>query len=140
MFHSETTGLLKNALDTFLPRLQRTAPGYAPSTALELMEWVKERVCIISVEWDELLCWPKRDSGEPGNLSDHNRLCHPIPGAHYHVITAADRCRDFATFWKYQSISILKVFTETKQRAVENLLTRSQGKKRNSHMAPLNRI
>lgn len=133
--HSETTRppVKKNALDTFLPRLQRTAPGYAPSTALELMEWVKERVCIISVEWDELLCAFKRDSGEPGNLSDHlNRLCRiQFPGAHYHVITAAE---SLPRLCRILEISIDQlhpesVYGDKTERAVENLLTRSQIKK-----------
>lgn len=90
--HSEAVRppVKKNALETFLPRLQRTAPGYAPSTALELVEWVKDRICIISVEWDELLCAFKRDCGEPGNLCDHlNKLCRiRFPDAQYYVITA----------------------------------------------------
>ena len=133
--HSETTRppVKKNALDTFLPRLQRTAPGYSPSTALELMEWVKERVCIISVEWDELLCAFKRDSGEPGNLSDHlNRLCRiQFPGAHYHVITAAE---SLPRLCRILEISIDQlhpesVYGDKTERAVENLLTRSQIKK-----------
>ncbi len=135
VIHSETIRppVKKNTLDTFLPRLQRTAPGYAPSTALELVEWVKDRICIISVEWDELLCAFKRDSGEPGNLSDHlNRLCRiRFPNAQYHVITAIE---SLPRLCRILEISIDQLYPESiygekSGHTAETLLTRSQHKK-----------
>jgi ATP-dependent Lhr-like helicase len=44
-------------------KLQRTAPGYAPSTARDLLDWVKERVFLTRDEWHELLQAMERDHG-----------------------------------------------------------------------------
>jgi ATP-dependent Lhr-like helicase len=46
-------------------KLQRTAFGYAPRGAEELLEWVKERLLIPSDEWETLLSACARDSGAP---------------------------------------------------------------------------
>lgn len=133
--HSETVRppVKKNTLDTFLPRLQRTAPGYAPSTALELVEWVKDRICIISVEWDELLCAFNRDSGEPGNLSDHLKklCCIKFPGAQYYVITAIE---SLPRLCRILEISIDQLHPESiygdkTEKTAEIILPRSQNKK-----------
>ncbi|HMK64589.1 MAG TPA: ATP-dependent helicase, partial [Thermodesulfobacteriota bacterium] len=51
-------GDLVSALDA---RLQRTAPGYAPRSAEELLDWIKERVFIPWPEWQELLGAINRD-------------------------------------------------------------------------------
>jgi ATP-dependent Lhr-like helicase len=49
---------------------QRLYPGYAPATARELVDWVKERVLIPEQEWKELLTAVERDlvSQNPGAL------------------------------------------------------------------------
>jgi len=39
----------------FTEKLHRTYPGYAPETSRDLLDWVKERVCIPKSEWAELL-------------------------------------------------------------------------------------
>ncbi len=133
--HSETVRppVKKNALDTFLPRLQRTTPGYAPSNALELVEWVKDRICIISDEWDELLCAFKRDSGEPGNLCDQlNKLCRlRFMDAQYYVITAIE---PLPRLCRILEISIDQLHLESIDggkpgQAAVMLLTRSKNKK-----------
>jgi ATP-dependent helicase Lhr and Lhr-like helicase len=36
-------------------RLQRTAPGYAPRSAEELLDWIRERLFIPRAEWKELI-------------------------------------------------------------------------------------
>ncbi len=137
--HSENVRppVKKNTLDTFLQRLQRTAPGYAPSTALELVEWVKDRICIISIEWDELLSAFKRDSGEPGNLSDHlNRLCRVrFPDAHYYSITAIE---SLPRLCRILEISIDQLHPESINGArlsTEMLLARYQNKRENQSEA-----
>jgi len=40
---------------SFQRKLHRVASGYAPETAEELLQWVRERLYIPAVEWDELL-------------------------------------------------------------------------------------
>jgi len=42
-------------------KLRRTAPGYAPRNARELIDWVKERVVISTDEWHDLLAAVERD-------------------------------------------------------------------------------
>ena len=42
-------------------KLQRTAPGYAPRSADDLLDWVKERFLIPEPEWDALLFAVERD-------------------------------------------------------------------------------
>jgi ATP-dependent Lhr-like helicase len=49
-------------LDRFQRKLHRTWLGYAPQSAVELVEWVKERLLIPRDEWDELLEAVRRDA------------------------------------------------------------------------------
>lgn len=82
-------------LNLFLQRLQRTAPGYAPSNMLELVEWVKDRICITSDEWNDLFSAFKRDSEDlekSENISVYlNKLCRiRFTGAKLHVVTAIE--------------------------------------------------
>lgn len=42
-------------------KLQRTAPGYAPRSAEDLLDWVKERIFIPQDEWQELTAAIERD-------------------------------------------------------------------------------
>lgn len=44
-------------------KLKRTAPGYAPGTPADLLDWVKERLWIPEAEWKELLAAAERDHG-----------------------------------------------------------------------------
>ncbi|MEO7795571.1 MAG: DEAD/DEAH box helicase [Thermoanaerobaculia bacterium] len=54
--------------DEFRRRVQRLLPGYAPQTASELLEWVKERLLIPGAEWQELLGAIERD--RPGGAAE----------------------------------------------------------------------
>lgn len=64
--------LSRDLIDELERKLQRTAPGYAPRTAVDLGDWVGERILIPEKEWRELLAAAGRD-GTPGcrNLA-HN--------------------------------------------------------------------
>ena len=42
-------------------KLQRTAPGYAPRSADDLLDWVKERLFIPAAEWQTLIDAIERD-------------------------------------------------------------------------------
>ncbi len=44
-------------------KLRRTAPGYSPSGADDLLDWVKERLLVVGDEWEELLSAVERDHG-----------------------------------------------------------------------------
>ena len=61
---SDLRPLLPAALvATFQAKAQRTAEGYAPRDARELLDWVKERLVIPASEWDALLAACARDFG-----------------------------------------------------------------------------
>ena len=47
----------------FEEKRQRLAPGYAPETGRELIDWVKERLLIPADEWSRLLAAVTRDQG-----------------------------------------------------------------------------
>ncbi|MEO8195196.1 MAG: DEAD/DEAH box helicase [Thermoanaerobaculia bacterium] len=53
-------------------KLQRLLPGYAPQSASELLEWVKERLLLPPAEWRELLAAIERDrpGGTAGMLAE----------------------------------------------------------------------
>ncbi len=45
-------------------KLKRTAPGYAPASAAELLDWVKERLLVSEPEWKELAVAIRRDQDQ----------------------------------------------------------------------------
>ena len=47
----------------FESKRQRTAPGYAPDSGRELIDWVKERFLLPADEWSRLLDAMVRDHG-----------------------------------------------------------------------------
>jgi ATP-dependent Lhr-like helicase len=49
--------------DRFQRKLQRTYPGYAPTSADELTDWVQERLVLPLSEWQELVASMERDGG-----------------------------------------------------------------------------
>jgi len=49
----------------FEAKQQRSAPGYAPDSAHELFDWVKERLLIPAGEWSKLLLAMECDTGVP---------------------------------------------------------------------------
>ncbi len=55
--------LPRHLADELRAKLHRTAPGYAPRTGADLLEWAKERLLIPVVEWQELLAAMERDHG-----------------------------------------------------------------------------
>ena len=50
-------------IEAFQAKLQRTAEGYAPRDARELLDWLKERVIVPMTEWRALLAAAARESG-----------------------------------------------------------------------------
>ncbi len=44
-------------------KLKRTAPGYPPAAAQDLLDWIKERMLIPEAEWKELAAAIRRDHG-----------------------------------------------------------------------------
>ncbi len=68
----------------FAARLQRTAAGYAPRSALELLECVQERLLLAEDAWTALLEAITRDGGDPAamvaELADRLARVEP-PGA-----------------------------------------------------------
>lgn len=54
---------------SFVRKLQRLEPGYAPEPGDELLHWVKERVVLPAAEWEELLAAVERDHGIPAETA-----------------------------------------------------------------------
>ena len=59
---------------TFEAKRQRIFPGYAPASARDLVDWVKERLLIPLPEWEELLAAIDRDSSEDEETSSLKML------------------------------------------------------------------
>ena len=79
-------------------KLRRTAPGYTPSSARELLDWVVERLAIPMEEWEELLDAIRRDvaDGEPeapdswvADIGD-KLVTRTLPGASVPVVVARE--------------------------------------------------
>jgi ATP-dependent Lhr-like helicase len=62
-------------IKSFVAKLQRTAEGYAPSSARELLDWLKERLFIPAEEWKELIAAIERDYRISGES-----LCEKLAG------------------------------------------------------------
>ncbi len=75
-------------------KLQRTAPGYAPATSRDLLDWVKERVFLLRDEWHELLGSMERDHGIPGKDAvetiSHKLAWFKMPGAAHDSVCALE--------------------------------------------------
>ena len=63
--HSLRPRIPKRLVADLEGKLQRTAVGYAPRTASDLLDWAKERSLIPAPEWDGLLAAVERDHGIP---------------------------------------------------------------------------
>ena len=55
--------LSRSLVETFEQKAQRVFPGYAPRTADDLLDWLKERLVIPRAEWNALLEAVARDHG-----------------------------------------------------------------------------
>ncbi|MCP4294262.1 MAG: hypothetical protein GY786_01500 [Proteobacteria bacterium] len=53
--------LSKKSVESFECKRQRRFPGYSPSSPLELLDWVKERLLLPESEWSDILECMKRD-------------------------------------------------------------------------------
>ena len=53
--------LAPDIIKRFVLKRRRIAPGYAPQSARDLLDWVKERLLIPKIEWEELLAAILRD-------------------------------------------------------------------------------
>jgi len=53
----------ESVVAAFEARRRRLHPGYAPGSAAEVLEYVKERVCLPQIEWQAILAAVARDHG-----------------------------------------------------------------------------
>jgi ATP-dependent Lhr-like helicase len=90
----------------FSARLRREIPGWAPSSAVSLIEWVRERIAIPLDEWETLL------AAIPEEVREELRA-DPAMGGRITRIkaegaeTAAIVHRDIAETWKTEAVSLL---------------------------------
>ena len=82
-------------VERFRRKVQRTAAGYAPRDALELLDWIDERVLIPESEWRELLDRMKEDQELGVSMLleeiDDRVVFLTLPGAEESCICAIDR-------------------------------------------------
>lgn len=75
-------------------KLKRTAPGYAPGSALELLDWVKERLLMPEPEWKELAAAIRRDSNADAaewlRANGKKLLWATWPGVKYPLLTGVE--------------------------------------------------
>jgi ATP-dependent Lhr-like helicase len=74
-------------------KLKRTAPGYAPGSAVELLDWVKERLLVPEPEWQELAGAIAGDGGDgPAWLAEQEPklLWVSWEGAEYRLLAALE--------------------------------------------------
>jgi ATP-dependent Lhr-like helicase len=84
----------RNLVENLEARLQRTAPGYAPRSADDLLDWTKERSLIPIPEWEALLSAVGRDhepaSAEAAAPVRDKILSIRLPGASLRVVCALE--------------------------------------------------
>ena len=74
-------------------KLQRTAPGYAPRSAPDLLDWIKERVLIPVTEWQDLLKAIDQDRDIPAGgmaLIKRKIISFPMPKATIPLVCALE--------------------------------------------------
>ncbi len=89
-------------IQQFEKKRQRIHPGYAPSRARELVDWVKERVLIPWPEWQELQKAIDQDHPDAPNFfqkeilpeAKHKLVRLEIPEAKISVLTSLERIQD----------------------------------------------
>ena len=98
----------------FEAKRQRLSPGYAPSTPLELVEWVKERVLIPEAEWQKLLAAMQRDHGleaseVAGPLADKLIQVRPLLAEGPFVLAREEAPRILEAFYPEQTVPIARL-------------------------------
>jgi len=75
-------------------KLHRTATGYAPASAYDLLDWVKERLLIPEQEWRDLLSAVERDHAllpeEILSSIGHKMIWVTLPGASFQGVCAIE--------------------------------------------------
>jgi ATP-dependent helicase Lhr and Lhr-like helicase len=101
-------------------KLKRTAPGYPPSVAIELLDWVKERLLIPEPEWKELAFSIRRDyeqdAGEWIASQSRKLLWISWPGVRYPLLCALETLPKVVVAFRLHTdvISIKQVSSDEK--------------------------
>ncbi len=100
-------------------KLKRTAPGYAPRSAADLLDWIKERVLIPASDWQELKEAMDRDEGSSTDdrvASLREKIVSlRLPGASSNLIVAVENLGRLARAFQCQSeeLAIRDAFSAT---------------------------
>ena len=100
-------------------KLKRTAPGYAPRSAADLLDWIKERVLIPAPDWQELkesMDWDRGSSTDDRLDSLKEKIVSlRLPGASPNLIVAVEIWDGSAEPFKFQpeELAIRDVFSAT---------------------------
>jgi ATP-dependent Lhr-like helicase len=92
-----TLALAPELIQGLVQKLRRTAPGYTPENAREMLDWVVERLAIPLPEWMELLDAIRRDRGGAPGVPETwiqelgpKLVFHTFPGATVAVAMALE--------------------------------------------------
>jgi ATP-dependent helicase Lhr and Lhr-like helicase len=100
-------------------KLKRTAPGYAPRSGADLLDWVKERVLIPAPEWQELKEAMDRDRGSSPDdrmtAIGEKIVSLRLPGASLDLIGAVENLDRIAKAFQIrpQEMTVRDVFSGT---------------------------
>ncbi|MEI6519870.1 MAG: DEAD/DEAH box helicase [bacterium] len=92
----------------FISKRQRTAPGYAPASAAELLDWTSERLLIPADEWQTLLAAMSKDGNNPHDflpeIADKIAIIKENSAVIYTAVWNIPRINEF---YKYQDVTSL---------------------------------
>jgi ATP-dependent Lhr-like helicase len=99
-------------------KLKRTAPGYAPRSAADLLDWIKERILIPAPEWQDLIQARERDrEGSTVELAGPIRekiVSLKLPGASLILIGAVENLGRIAGAFKIppEELAVREAFSQ----------------------------
>jgi len=110
--------LSRDLVDSLEEKLKRTAPGYAPRSTVDLLDWIKERVLIPTPDWERLKGAMDRDLGS----STDDRIAtirekivsFRLPGGSLDLIGAVENLSRIAKAFQIQpeQLPVRDVFSE----------------------------
>jgi ATP-dependent Lhr-like helicase len=99
-------------------KLKRTAPGYAPRSAADLLDWIKERVLIPAPDWQDLTqAWERDRAGSSADLVGPIRekiVALRLPGASLTLIAAVEKLGRIAGAFNLrpEELAVQEIFPE----------------------------
>jgi ATP-dependent Lhr-like helicase len=107
-----------NLVRSLEAKLQRTAPGYAPRSAQDLLDWIKERMLLPASEWQELMRAIDQDrdisAGDMVALIQEKIISIKLPAASIPLICALENLERIVKGFnlRQEEVEILEVSSQ----------------------------